>query len=1036
MSPWTLALLNPATINLYNDNAHRQPFRMMEQSGGDIGGPTAFKNEMLLDGTAVTQSERASYTPPMDAVQELVVQQNSTDAEYGFSAGGAINLSLKSGTNTIHGSAYYFGRNPATDALANRIDRSPSLYRQNSWGGTLGNPLIKNKLFNFFAYEQWRAVTPSSREETMPTAAEKTGDFSGALTSTGQMRVIYDPTTTVFDPVANTVTRKPITCLGVANVICGNAIDSTAKALMPYIWGPNTTPDSPTGLFNLKVTYPWWIHYWNISDRVDYNISDKWRFFARFSKFQTRLDNINWSDNNSIAVPSDNGGLMDALNGSADMLWMVSPRTTVDIRYGAVYTEDDYNSQIYQVPESVWAGLWPNNSSGPNGAPWYQPLIATSAGIYFPRFNWSGIGSSDTGVGSWWQCHLRAHNPTVNVTHEVGKHHLKFGWQLRYSYAEEWELPGPGTLNFSSVDTGSTFLSNYNPATSGDMWASSLLGVMDSGTANIEPWVDMRNQQWTFYAQDDLKLSSRITLNLGLRWERELAPTEKSNHELVRTWDATQNVLPQLQGFNLWTPQVLAAANLPATAVSLENTPYSFNGALIRTSASNPREFSTPWTNFLPRVGIAIRLNDKTALRMGYARFAAPWTTMYYEGLFPPTAGYSETTALLGPLQGAPRSYVSDPFPATGANPNAVQLAPGKSLDPYTDLGNSIGNTYTDPGFVNSADLKTQLNDRFNFSLQRQAPDRILAEATFYMMFSHNEQPMMQSYYHNIDQMNPMLAYTYKGLTAESVPNPFYNLLPANIMPGILRTERTVPLSQLLMPYPQYGAVVQMAWPGISDHYYGLSLSATRPMFNGYTFLAAYNYSHEFMSQYYNDIAYYNNDLQLFDRGLPRHTLRLAGTYELPLGKGRQFMTHAPKVVDAILGGWSTSHILWWRSGDLDSFGAAQLVCNPTQNIPSGSWFNGNCLQVLPAYTIRTNPLYYEGLRGPRFWELDSTLVKNFKLTERVNLDFRAEFYNLTNTFMPSEPDTTPQDGTTGRSIYVESGNYGREMQYSLHLRF
>jgi outer membrane receptor protein involved in Fe transport len=169
------------------------------------------------------------------------------------------------------------------------------------------------------------------------------------------------------------------------------------------------------------------------------------------------------------------------------------------------------------------------------------------------------------------------------LTHEVGKHHLKFGWQLRYSYAEEWELPGPGTLNFSSVDTGSTFLSNYNPATSGDMWASSLLGVMDSGTANIEPWVDMRNQQWTFYAQDDLKLSSRITLNLGLRWERELAPTEKSNHELVRTWDATQNVLPQLQGFNLWTPQVLAAANLPAYAADIPTLVQpSFTGAAIR----------------------------------------------------------------------------------------------------------------------------------------------------------------------------------------------------------------------------------------------------------------------------------------------------------------------------------------------------------------------------------------------------------------------------------------------------------------------
>jgi hypothetical protein len=332
--------------------------------------------------------------------------------------------------------------------------------------------------------------------------------------------------------------------------------------------------------------------------------------------------------------------------------------------------------------------------------------------------------------------------------------------------------------------------------------------------------------------------------------------------------------------------------------------------------------------------------------------------------------------------------------------------------------------------------MKTPINDRFNFTVQHQAPDRILLAGTMSMMFEHNAQDFTPTY--NINMMNPMLAYQYQGLVAESVPNPFYgdaNLTPTNF-PGVLRSEQTVPMSQLLVKYPQYGSLTQFGIPGYRDHYYGLSFSATRPMFRGYTILAMYNYNHDFSSKYFNDVDTYNQQLSWMDNAAPRHVIRIAGTYQLPFGKGRQFMNNAPKVVDAILGGWSTSHILWWRSGDLVQFGADQLTCNPTLNVPSGSYFNGSCLGYLPAYTVRTNPWYYENVHGPYLWDLDSTLAKTFKLTEKLSLELRAEFYNMPNVFMPSDPDTTPLDGTTGRSTWVASQTYGRQMQYNLHLRW
>jgi hypothetical protein len=210
-------------------------------------------------------------------------------------------------------------------------------------------------------------------------------------------------------------------------------------------------------------------------------------------------------------------------------------------------------------------------------------------------------------------------------------------------------------------------------------------------------------------------------------------------------------------------------------------------------------------------------------------------------------------------------------------------------------------------------------------------------------------------------------------------------------------------------------------------------------MAHGWTFLGTYNYSLQSHSKYYDDIATYNNDLQMFDRGYPRHNIRLSGTWQVPLGKGQQYLNHVPKVVDEIVGGWSTSQIFYWRSGDLPSFPTTGVICNPMQNIPAGYWFNPNCLVTAPPYTIATAPPYYEGFRGPRYWDVDSTFVKSFKMTERYNVEFRMEMYNMTNKFIPSDPNicgVTQCGSVAGQSTWVASDNYGRELQYSVRFHF
>jgi hypothetical protein len=576
---------------------------------------------------------------------------------------------------------------------------------------------------------------------------------------------------------------------------------------------------------------------------------------------------------------------------------------------------------------------------------------------------------------------------------------------------------------------------------------------MDWGTATVYPTVDqVHYQQLGFFVQDDFRLTPRVTLNLGVRWERETGP-EDNNHYSNKYMDMTQSLLPFSNyqgsgaGFNIWTPAVQAAvvaAGGAAVYPTLSNLVIPmWTGAMLRTSAQSPRVYGAPFNTILPRAGVAFRLNDKTALRAAYSRFGVTRVSNASDESYENLDGYSESTPLLGPLAGVPRSYLDNPYPTGGTYPNPVILPYGNSIDPYTDVGFSPGGYYN-PNF------KVPINDRFNFNIQHQLPAQFRLDVTEYLMFEHNAQDgsMWGGFYtYNLNQMNPAYSYEYKGLLSTAVPNPFYNAFPATIMPGTLRTQATVPLSQLLLPNPQYGGINMWEWPGFHDHYYGLAASVTRPMSHGWTFLGTYNYSLQSHSQWYDDYAYYNNNLTMMDRMLPRHNIRLSGTYQLPFGKGRTYLSNAPTWLDEIVGGWATSSIFYWVGGDLLNFSGSEyggVICNPTQNIPSGYWFNPNCLVTEPAYTRASSPWYYPGMRGPRFWDLDTTAVKNFRLSERVTLEFRLEMYNMPNVYIPADPNvcgfTTSCGAVAGKSTAEASAsngaNYGRELQGSMRIHF
>ncbi len=1000
-NPFTLALLNPAVVNRYWDVSHRNPFYMWSNSGMDMGGSTGGKNDQLLDGVPLGYAARGSYNASMDAVQEVQVQQNAVDSEFGFGAGGTLNLSMKSGTNDFHGTGFYFGRNPYFNAVSNRVARSKSVVKNHDWGGTLGNAIIKNKLFSYFSYEQWKSTQPQNTTATLPTDLERGGDFSRTFAPSGALRTIYDPFTTTYDPATATATRTPFA----GNIIPQNRIDPTGKKFIGDLWSPNTAGDDITGINNYKKSYYWWLHYWNISERVDYNVNDKIRMYARFSKYQTRLDNPNYGG--TIAVRSDNGGIMDALNAAADVLYMMSPTTTIDFRYGASYLEDEYDSDWAKVDESVWAGLFPTG--------WYKPVLKDLPGIYYPNVSFNGNGSVSGGLGSWWQVRGRVHAPSVTMTHDRGKHHMKAGWQLRYSYDYNG-LPAVGNFTFNAQDTGNTFI-NFNPSLSGSQFASALLGVVNTGNASINPMFHNQYAQWGLFYQDDIKVNRNVTLNLGLRWETESAP--KDDQYMFSKYLDLNSPIPELQ----------SGVTMPSQVTSIAKIPYKYNGAWIFTDASNPRVYKN-LGNFLPRAGIAIRLSDISALRFGYARYAVPMKGAFTEGLGSiPLDGYSQVTNALGPVQGVPQTLISDPFPTS--NPVLAPVGTGRGR--YTNLGNQAS-------WFNQ-DLKRPINDRVSVSYQRQLPMQFMSDVTWFMNFGHDQlQPNMWggNYGYDLNQTDPNLYYTYKGAMDASVANPFYQILPVDKMPGSLRNQQTVSVGSLLRPYPQYGTLTQQFMPGRVNRYRAIQIKIDRPFANGLSMTMGYNYNNESRSEWFNQPDNYANTFTMIDSRDPRHTIRLGGTWEIPIGKGRKFLGNANRVVDTLIGGWGTSHLLMWNNGPLLTFGQANApanspaISNPTRD----KYFDTSQFSQAAAYTPRTNPWYYDGLRGFGFWNLDSTLSKYFQITERVKFEIRFEFYNMPNAFMPSQPDLGVTSSTFGKSTNIAGGNYGREVQYTGRIHF
>lgn len=1013
-TPFLLAQLDPA-VEKDDYQSEYQPYHSWGPNHQRVGGGEYYTADLQVDGAPVGIGYKTAYVPSPDMVQEVNVQQNAIDAEYGHSAGSAISLTLKSGTNEYHGTAFYQGQYPWANALEDRVYRTVNLGRNHMFGGTLSHPIKKNKLFNFVAYEGWKQTDPSTLIETLPTDLERQGDFSQSLNNAGGLRTIYDPSSTTTSANGSVITRSPFP----GNVIPKDRMDPVAVSYTSHLWKPNSEGIGPYHVNNYSVALPIKFPYKNFSDRVDYHITDKLQASGRVSLFKTPVTTSNPTGSDYFV--SDRGSDRNATSITGEITYTLSPRTVLNFRgdYHSFVDESNYPTQF---SKNGWNQIFPNNSFvdlvfADKNVPIQLPRMSiTGTDGYTRNFN-MGPG------GGFWHQRPTADSFDAKIAQQQGAHYLKAGFETRGNRSPQGiVLSNPG-FGFDARPTSSTYV-NPNTLLSGDGFATFLIGAVAPTNGSPSDWdssatsmpvINFLNPSARFYGgflNDDWKVTRNLTVNLGLRYEYEQAWREEKDRA-ERPLDLTKQI-PEFQGAN--------APQMPAPLQQFYTGPWIFNGAFQFTDSSHRGQWDGGSGTWSPRIGVAYRLNDRTSLRAGYARYVTPWITGTTDFNNLTTPGYTSYTGAPPMVQGVPQMQLSNPFPSTYPVIPAYQ----KTLGAYTQLGDSV--TY----YKNNR--PRQNSDRFNFSVQRQLPTGVVLDVTYYLNYSS----FVFDTTKNMNMIDPNIAYKFKDAVNQQVANPFYNILPVDKFPGPLRYQQTVSLSSLMRPYPQYGDLWEIdGEPGGNMKYQSLQIKAQKIFSKGYSFLFGYNYHYETDQRFFDDIATFANHYAWINSPASRHRLSFAGTWELPFGKDRPFMASAPRLVDAVLGGWNISPIVTWRSGRFDQFGPAIVSGDPhISNANHTSWFNTSVFSPLPAYTPRTNPWLYSGLTGPGMLNIDASLVKSFYITERFRFILRMDSFNVLNSITWADPDTNIYSSTFGQSTDILANTHGRRTQLGLRVEF
>ncbi|HKR27489.1 MAG TPA: TonB-dependent receptor [Acidobacteriaceae bacterium] len=1067
-NPYMLAQLVPGVT--WNGNpAFQRPFDNGDNANFSIDGGLRQTNAYLIDGApddAISDvagdrshaNQNVSYIPSVEATQEFKIVNNFYDAQYGRTGGGIFNVSTKQGTDEYHGAAYYFMRRYQLDAnsVSNKIADLPRYsldpvtkanlggHTLNDWGGEAGGPAsiprvfnAKDRTFFVFSYEHYHEVSPMPTLTSVPTAAERKGDFSAPGEAT-----IYDPWSTRLDSTGhccirdafpgNIIPQSRLTNspgLKIANAYPVANVGGATTLTNNYSTGANTSED----------------HFQNILARIDQNFGQRERVYVRYA--HGRRNQFDHGAYNFTGPLYDAQDPLGRTNDSAvvDSLTTFSAHMLLDLRASlSRYNETVARGTVNNFDDSKLG--FSSNFNGERFVP-VPPRISMGntssipdAGTRNPRFGISNV------IGF---------QPSLQLVY--GSHSVHIGADIRninFNTGGGSFVYGGGAFAFSPNFTQANPTATYN-GSSGSSTASLLLGVpaaSNSSITSIISYTPRLGYRWWYnalYVQDDWKLTKRFTLNAGVRYDIEGSPVEDQNR--------------MNRGFGYTDASPLASAAKAATA----NCPACANltgGLLFAGSGGGRSAFSTQYGDVQARVGGIYQLRKNTIVRGGFGMFYLP------EAAFGAAQGFAQDTAYVP--NNIAGGTTPDLYTPRGANPAAPPL-----IDPFPTVlkpsGSSLGlATFEGQSIIfNNVNRKIPRANQWSVGVEQQLPYNVKVDASY--VGSHtvhiNTNDNFAGGARNINVLSTTQIQsartsagtantTAQAYLGQAVPNPFTGLLPGTNLNGA-----TVSRQQLLLPYPQF-LTVAYGQESVGQLWYNAAqFSIEKRYSHGFTILGAYTWSKtEEALSYLNpqDPGPYKN-IGAADR--PQR-LVISAVYQLPFGRGQYFGSSVNRPMELLIGGWQLNYIETIQSGLPTGLnGSAYPILNPQKGIQKSfaTWFNP-CVRQLngtsqmpnathngfvscsnPAWQLinssnldfRQTPFQAAYIRNPNAPNADLSLIKDLHFTERTTGQFRMEAFNVTNTAVRGGANTSPTSTNFGY-VAPSQSNISRQVQLGFKLNF
>ncbi len=1048
---------------------------------GNVGG-----NSWTLDGSPNQgPTRRLAYLPYTDAVAEFKVETNNFDAGVGQSSGAAVTMISRSGTNALHGTLTwqhwqqrwqgtpfftkqnYFRSIAAAEAagnttLANQIrntDKQPT-GRSNNWGASGGGPVVipklyngKNKTFWFFTYNAFKDIKnedPSTFNRTVPTAAARNGDFSDMLSLPNPAQyIIYDPITVVPDPNRPThYIRTPFPNNVIPKARFANPAYDAITKLYPL---PNTTLAAGQQPVNnylaSKTPYNW--DYKAYSSRVDHQFNEKFRIFGRWS-----YNNFNPEDRGDWTYETARGlnigGLVrNNIGGNLDLVYTQSSATVWDFNIGINQFREG-NVQPYALsfkPSDIGLPKYLDDKAGAEHILPFMNLNPQGQAANNITSGYSAMGPS--GISGWVRSRLGTFK--VEVTHVVNRHTLRAAFDNRYSFrTAEKSGNTSGNFTFSRTYVRKDDDGNAPSTDLGLGWAAFILGIPNSIGVQTLDTSAMLSRYFSGFAQDQWRVNSRLTLNLGLRMEYEPGPTERFDR-MIASFDPTLS-LP----ITAAAQAAYAASPVPELSSSNfkvlgGNTYAGVNGA--------PRELVKGQVMWLPRVGVAYQWNPKMVIRAGYGIY---YDTINVLNFGPDQTGFTQNTGT--PLAQDNAGYVwnpdfgvnnpknlksplLDPFPVRADGTRFT--APTQNL-----LGamNRVGGGY---GFTDyNQDHARQ--QRWRFSVQRQFGPNWVIDVAYsgswsdHLPIGHKLAVLPEQFWGsgttrfdvtnlNSNVTNPFRLANFASLQTS---NPLlYNIMSQSSF----YTNATIQKQVLLRAFPQMNNNLTDNTQTVGEaNTHSFELNLQKRFSQGFNLGIGYTA----LSVNERNFFYYEWDAAPSSRtsnnGRP-HRLTGTAVFEWPFGKGKRFLHSAGRALDLIVGGWQTSVTYEWQPGPLLDWGNVFYYGSDTGNILNvnrtwDTWFNTadferNSAKTPSAYNRRTFPTRVPDLRADMTNLWNGNMAKNIPISERVHFQMRLDVLNIQNRSQMSGPSTDPTSTNFGK-ITSQTSAVNRWLQVQARVTF